>query len=1711
MFTPSILTILGVIMYLRLTWVIGNAGLVGALVIVLVAHIISISTGLSVSSVATDRKVKAGGLYYMLSRSLGLPIGGAIGIALFAATALSISMYIVGFSESFNEAIGWITPGMPEDEKKYTLQVTGSITLLIVTGIALINTSLAIKTQYYILAFIVISLISIFVGGFFIDPGMAAQEVSLYATEESASYEEAFGIFFPAVTGFTAGVAMSGDLKDPKKAIPIGTMAAIVVGLLVYILLTIFLATRVDNALLRNSEVNILNEITLFAEYNAPTLKLGIWGATLSSALGGILGGPRILQAMSVDRVTPKAFAKGVGSSNEPRNALIFTFMIAEAGVVIAKLDLIAPIVSMFYLTAYGFINLTSALESWTGSDFRPQFRIPRAVSIIGAIATFTVMSQIGLLAMIVAFLIIGGIFFYLTKKQINLGFSDIWQGVWAEIVRIGLFRLDRKSTNDKKNWRPNILLFSGDQAKRSHLVRFGRGLVGRLGVVSSFEITESPQKEEAIAKSQQSQPPAHSTPGMFFRKYQAEDVYDGIGVIAETFGFSGIEPNTVLMGWARYSQSPEDFTELIKRFYRLDYNVLIMDYDQELGFGKYEKVDIWWEGENPHLGFALTMARFLTSAEDWRKSKVRLFLMVDKTRINSMEVYQQIEEVLEELRIYANVKIVDNQKGRRPLYDAIRVESARADLIFLELPDVKDQEDSFFRETDALCKDIGTVVLYQGSSQFEPISIGISDITVDMDQNTDRPITLTAENHSLVLPRDSALAFSVRQLETSLRHILAEYHQKAIAPIAKEQSLLLASILEICNKTLESWKKEEFPTEEKAQALLKQTLDQAQALFQAHGNSKLNVQSDQLYSSKKDAFRQLRQALRLLPRRLPQQFTIEQQKQLSEEQLKEFSPIRRKWSKLTKSPAAYNHAVRKQAETLLLTLGIDYLRDWRMSFLRVSFEWGQQLHLIEQYIIRTMQEAIDVKKAQDEEALLHAQQTLQTSISALDGWIGKKLEEQKRYWRVGADRILQQLSFDLDSLKQRKYPRWGIQKTVKSEDREAYWGIASAWGNNQRLLFNRLLLDAKLSMVQLWVEQQAKYTKDHINHAMQDFVLFDLKRLALEFENYLDAPSSGLPQVRQPRTEWYFQHQQAINELISIMNENLAQLPDELSLPNEQAMMGEREEPFLDDDGEIPVVTIAPQSVGGYIMQSAFIEPIVEESEKLASLIEEAIVTLQSSARVIGISLKNTDEQKLKESEEAKKAFLALIREEHERVSEMRNKVMGESENLILLIDKLFGDVTERMDAYGLVKSASKFDTFLKTKNREEVLNRFSRLGQYLQAHFEQYITDWRYHGWKKALKQTDTSLRPSAQYADTEELMPLIAQIKPSRKVEEELPFYYRQLFASEQSISTELGLGRDEQLREAAEAIELHDCGLGGALLVTGDYLSGKTLMTEKIIDSHLQERRVLHVRPPESGTADLKVFRKAFNQAIGDYNYRLDTMMDRVLPEGATIVLHDMELWWERRAEGYQVIDRIEELLANYSRKMLFIAVANQYSMRFWQHSGKLQSCFSKTIRCTPFDAKGLKEVITTRHRSTHLRYQLNGIHEEQLTGWQEAGLFTAIFKHSRGNVGVALQVWMANIQEVNKHLLSLRKPEVPDYQLLERLSPDWMLVLIQFVLHKHLTSYRLSRILQVDLYYTKKKIKALNRAGLLQEHNGIWHIDRHILPYLTRLLEEQQVL
>lgn len=708
-FTPSILTILGVILYMRLGWVVGNAGLIGTIIIIIIAHVIAVTTGLSVSSVATDKKIGAGGIYYVLSRSMGIPIGGSIGIAIYVGTAFSIALYLIGFAESFN---GYFDLGMSIND----IRLTGTIALIILTSLALISTSVALKAQFFILAAIIISLVSIFFG----TSEFVPETVSMLSTENSISLEVVFAVFFPAVTGFTAGIAMSGDLKDPKKSIPKGTLLAIGVGLLVYIGLAVFIAYRVDSEVLK-TDYNILMKIALFA----PAVVAGIWGATLSSALGGILGGPRILQAMSTDMVTPKIFANGKGKNNEPVNALFMAFIIAEAGILIGELDVIARVVSMFYLTAYGFINISYFLESWANPDFQPTFKIKRWIGLLGFVACFAVMFKLDMFAMLLALALVALMYSGLQRKEVKLQSNDVWRSVWENIVNKGLKKIDAK-VEENTNWNPNIILFSGQSEHQSFLLELSKTVSGRTGIVTNFKLIVDKENEKPLKKTEQIvRDDTFSELGIFARQIKVDNIYKGITNIATTFGFSGVEPNTIMMGWPKGLENSVEYSKMTETLLHLDYNLLYLDFDRKAKFGNYQTVDLWWrETDSKNAEMMLNIARFIIASPKWHNTNIRV-LFVNNNNVDVAQIHSKISKLVEDLRVNVEIKIINNAVEQKAFYDLIKQQSETTDLTLVGIPNYKiEKQAEFVLKTNQLFETIGSTLLVKAANNFNVLDL---------------------------------------------------------------------------------------------------------------------------------------------------------------------------------------------------------------------------------------------------------------------------------------------------------------------------------------------------------------------------------------------------------------------------------------------------------------------------------------------------------------------------------------------------------------------------------------------------------------------------------------------------------------------------------------------------------------------------------------------------------------------------------------------------------------------------------------------------------------------------------------------------------------------------------------------------------------------------------------------------------------------------
>ncbi|MCF6240735.1 MAG: hypothetical protein L3J74_05250 [Bacteroidales bacterium] len=1704
-FTPSILTILGVIMYLRLGWVVGQGGLILTLVIISVAHIISVSTGLSISSIATDKKIKTGGIYYILSRSLGMAMGGSIGIALFIGTALSISLYIVGFTENFL-SIPAISKFLGMQGSINDIRIVGTVVIISLVVLAFISTAVVIKTQYFILAAIFLSLISI-VWGFFSGTSTGDSNILWSPMPEHLPFEYLFAVFFPAVTGFTAGVAMSGDLKNPNKDIPRGTLAAIIVGFVVYILLAIGVAAFVERDILINDS-NFLMHIARFS----PFVVAGIWGATLSSALGGILGGPRILQAIAQDKILPSFLGKGFGVNNEPRNALLFIFAIAEMGILVGDLNMIAGIVSMFYLASYGFINLAFALESFAGADFRPTFRISKWVGVIGFVASFAVMFKLDATAMSLALLIMVGIYILLKRKEMRSDFGDVWTSVWNSVARSALYKMDKNKIEDR-NWQPNIILFSGSSSKRQYLVDFGKSLVGKFGVLSNFDLIENPSADYLFPKHKQSLSEGAKEVGIFYRRQTCKDIYQGIEMIASTYGFSGMEPNTVLMGWAKQSSEPEKFVRLIKSLNQLDLNVLLMDYDKHRGFGKKSSIDIWWRGEGQNNNLALFLAKFLMSSPEWENAKLRLISISQFEQQGEM-LYRKARYVLDALRIEADVHVINNQYNKQSVYDIIKEESLNTDLVFMGLPDIyPGKEESFVRQTNRLLGLIGTVVLVKASTLFRKM-IFIPDDLVKIPKLKPEPTVLkeksSFEQITTKYKLKPEIANELKQLFFELKNLASFISVNYVKSVTGNFAEILSQHINTINNLADIENKVYTP-DEIITKLLKIEQNTAHII-------------DELYKISNSG------------------------KEIQERAITQYQN-------------GINKLIAGKKTKIILYFKrneIVNLPDNKNSLKRIKhkLEWKSKFTGKAKLVI-------NYKKILENQLIFHSNIEFYTYLASLfslffDVLTGIKDLFRKTQFLLPAINELPAKHLEI-SLQKNKLKEFidGIEEINKQKkivisypDNHLYFLYSKIIGNlaalfekpDVNLLGN---LNAKQRHVIETVNERLYLLSDFWNTGFHYFLN------ELKLDNILSTISLKLYKIIvNLRQELLQVLDLSFQEQIQILSENHQQVQEFLKNKKKKKielktlkisdnesitlLLNEIKEQVIEDIKQlyqnIPETGIITDnfSMAGLFSSEHFIRKqkiptkhLIEEIitndviagiYRLFDLLDNKAVEFNNKIlnynRLINISI---DENFENLSPDDLSVTDNILENKQQTIQMLKLSLNDLSVKIQNSLDNSYLNIEHKFQLFSFKKEAQTHGQTISTVKNI----RFFIIRKYLdkfKAVIDKQIERFWHEQSKISLLDNFLKKQDNKINFNAGDIAHYVQSPSLNNKLQEQLPFYYRYLFLNKEFFNKDFWFHRTDELLKAKEYVNNFQKGIHGALIIKGAPYSGKSFFIHKFIENFAGNYKVYRIIAQREKNINKKTL-NGFLQKTTDITGDSVKILNKI-PKGSIIVFDNLELWWQKSPTGNIIINQLIDLIKQFGNTHIFILSIDIDAYHMIYRTSKIASITAKIINMEPFTAKQLQEAILYRHNSSGIKFILeeSAKFQDELKAKELAHIFYQYFLLSKGNIGFALNYWIANIIGFDGNYLKIKIPKPINNQALNSLNTDCQLILSQFLFHKYLSKDNLSDILNIKQINFTDDFDYLLRTGILQKKiAGLYHINPAIyLPIREKLIEKEYI-
>ena len=736
-FTPSVLTILGVIMYLRFGWVVAHAGLGGSLAIVGICSAIALVTAFSASTVATNSPLGAGGEYYMISRSLGLTIGGAIGIPLFLCYILSVTLYCFGLAEALlifwppswgTPPIPWIAAG------------------LIVFTIAIAGKSArgALRLQIPLMIMVALSLLAL-AAGVFTGPLRRPEWLSSpQAMEAGGGFWVVLAVFFPAVTGFSAGIGMSGDLKDPQRAIPRGTICAVAVGTIVYLTIPLLLSItgRVTIAELGDVSADARPVWTRIDLLGGWLIYPGLWGAILSSAFGSALAGPRVLQALARDGLVP-GFLAGTSKTGQPTIATWTGGAIALSAVALGNLNTVAQLVTILFLTLYLSENLVAAVESLVGDpSYRPTLRVHWSISLLGVFGILVVTFLISVKASLLAIGLETCVFLYLRRKNMVATWGDVWAGLWGSLARLSLYKLGRQIRH-ARSWRPNILLFADQPEKRSGQVRMSAWLNQNRGILTVCDVLEGRAEENMEQAQERETAMARFLDREGFMAFSEVDIMEdfesGALGIVQANGMGTLRANTIAFGWPSRAEKLQSLLRIIGRITQMDKACLIVKPKPPTGPQRYERIDIWWRGKMNNGDLMLLLAHLLTLSPLWRNATINLRSIVTKES-TKVDIEQSLSTLIETVRIKAEQDVIVLDEGKSVI-ELMHENSQGADLVFIGLmaPD-QDQVVEYADRLIQIVDGFPSTILVRNSGPFEGQLLGDSDSQVDVQPQTDTP-----------------------------------------------------------------------------------------------------------------------------------------------------------------------------------------------------------------------------------------------------------------------------------------------------------------------------------------------------------------------------------------------------------------------------------------------------------------------------------------------------------------------------------------------------------------------------------------------------------------------------------------------------------------------------------------------------------------------------------------------------------------------------------------------------------------------------------------------------------------------------------------------------------------------------------------------------------------------------------------------------------
>ncbi len=590
-FIPNVSMMLGVILFLRLGLLTANIGIISMTAIILLALLLMLITSLSIGAIASNMQVGIGGLYYLISRTLGIELGGAIGISIFLAQILTISLTISGFAIIVHQ----VYPTLP-------ITAIELASLFILAIIAVNSSKLIMHMQFLVLIIMLASIIIVMQGDV---SNISADTIYKPYFSERLNFWEAFAIFFPAMTGIEAGMALSGNLKNPARSLFIGNIYSLITVSVIYLIVIFFSVKYIPYNLLESSPF-------AFVEFSGPKsfIYLGIMVAAISSTMGSIVSAPIILQIMAEDGALPLLLAKKT-QNGEPKNAILLTVIISAVIITITKIDHVIPILSMICLITYGLMNFIAAINSYINMvSWRPIYKVSYIISAIGVLLALVIMLMVSAKYSLIAICIVCMLMIYFSKKNIAYKFPDLRDSLIFFLIRQFIYQLDQ-NREKAVTWHPVVMLLAVSPSRHEflssicHKFTIRNGILIFSSVIPEYMVHQN--RLESLRAGIYGFIEDHNYKGLV-EVNQAKNTHDGFLNYIKAYGFGSIYPNLVVLPVDHQDFVLDEVLECLKAAFLHKKNILYSCID-ESSFdinNKLSSIALWWNSDAAESFFLL-------------------------------------------------------------------------------------------------------------------------------------------------------------------------------------------------------------------------------------------------------------------------------------------------------------------------------------------------------------------------------------------------------------------------------------------------------------------------------------------------------------------------------------------------------------------------------------------------------------------------------------------------------------------------------------------------------------------------------------------------------------------------------------------------------------------------------------------------------------------------------------------------------------------------------------------------------------------------------------------------------------------------------------------------------------------------------------------------------------------------------------------------